>query len=122
MLLLAVDGELSPAVALDRWVGSAVVLGLPINFTVLVNPGISASWEWRYSGVVLGSGPLAATVSGSRVNGTIFTTGGAAFQPGVCCRPCNFTGTITGNRVDGTFDPVSCSDDGTGGTFTLVKQ
>jgi hypothetical protein len=124
LVTLAVDGEMSPAAALDRWTGTAVVQGFVVNFTVLVNPGVGASWEWRFNNVVLGNGPLAAFVSGSRVTGTIFTTGGAVFQPGVCCRPCNFSGTITGNRVDGVFDPRTCGDDGTGGggSFTLTKQ
>jgi hypothetical protein len=118
-VLLAVDGGISLAPALDRWAGTAVLGGIPVGFIVLVNPGIGASWEWRFGGVQLGSGFLAASVSRSTVNGTLFTTGGAIFEPGVCCRPCNFTGSIAGNRVDGTFDAVSC--DGSG-TFVLVKQ
>lgn len=75
--------------------------------------------EWRFAGIVLGSGPLAASVSGSTVNGSLFLTGGVAFEPGSVFAPCNFTGTIAGNRVDGTFDPASC---GGTGTFVLVKQ
>lgn len=120
IFLLGVDGEVSPAAALDRWVGTAILGGIPVGFTVLVNPGIGASWDWRYQGVQLASGSLAATVSGSSVKGTAFTTGGAIYQPGLCCAPCNFSGTIVGNRVDGAFDPVSCG--GGGGTFFLLKQ
>lgn len=119
VLLLAVDGGLSPAAALDRWVGTALIQGIPVGFTILVNPGIGASWEWRFQGIQVASGPLAATVTGSRVNGTLITTGGAIYEPGVCCRPCLFSGSIAGNRVDGTFDPVSCEG---AGTFTLIKR
>ena len=118
-LLITVDGGISPAAAVDRWVGTAVIEGFPIAFTVLVNPGDGASWEWRYQGIQLGTGPLSATISGSRVNGTLVTTGGAIFEPGVCCRPCFFSGTIAGNSVTGSFDPVSCEGNG---SFTLVKQ
>jgi hypothetical protein len=123
-LLLVLDGQVSRAAALDRWVGSAAFSDSvpPADFIVLVNPGVSASWEFRFRGVVIGSGPLAATVSGSRVVGTLYTTGGAVVRSGTCCRPCNFRGTIVGNRVDGTFDPATCSDDGAGGAFTLIKQ
>lgn len=119
IFLLAVDGGVSPAAAVDRWAGTAVIEGTPVAFTVLVNPGVSASWEWRYQGVQLASGSLSATVSGSTVNGTAFTTGGVIYQPGVCCAPCNFSGTIAGNRVDGTFDVATC---GGAATFTLIKQ
>jgi hypothetical protein len=125
VLFLALDGELSRAAALDRWVGSAIPdqTGLPpLDFIVLVNPGVSATWQWRLQGTVIASGPLGATVSGSRVNGTLYTTGGLAVQSGTCCRPCNFRGTMIGNQVNGTFDPASCSDDGTAGAFVLIKQ
>jgi len=39
--LLAVDGELSRAAALDRWVGQVVLLasGFVLDFIVLVDPG-----------------------------------------------------------------------------------
>ncbi len=89
------------------------------DFIVLVNPGVSASFEWRFRNIQIFTGPLAATVSGSTVTGTMFPTGGVATQQGLCCRPCNFRGTIVGNRVDGTVDPVSCGGEG---SFTLVKQ
>jgi hypothetical protein len=105
-LLLAVDGGTSPAVALDRWVGTVVINGVPINFTVLINPGVSAAWEWRFGGVQLASGFLSATVSGSSVSGTLFMTGGALFQPGI--PPCNFSGTVSGTHAEGTADPVTC--------------
>lgn len=121
--VLAVDGEVSRTEALDRWVGVATISGegvvLPVDFTILVNPGVSATWEWRFRGVQLGSGPLAATVSGSRVDGILFVAGGLMAQDPLCCVPCNFTGTMAGNRVDGTFDPNSC---GGTGTFFIVKQ
>jgi hypothetical protein len=121
IFMLAVDGEVSRSEALDRWAGTAQVsaggLSAPFDFIVLVNPGVGASWEWKFLGVSIMSGPLAATVNGSKVEGTAFVTGGAAFTPGI--PPCNFTGTIAGNRVDGAFDPVSC---GGTGTFFLIKQ
>ena len=107
-LLLAVDGGISPAAAVDRWVGSVVLNGTPVDFIVLVNPGVSASWEWRFRGVQLASGFLDASVSGSTVKGTLFTTGGAVYQPGVCCRPCSFSGRIIGNHAEGTTDAASC--------------
>jgi hypothetical protein len=120
VLWVVVDGEVSPAAAIDRWVGNAVgPQGITLAFTVLVDPGRSASWEWRFGNLQVASGPLAATVSGSTVKGTLFLTGGAIFDPPFCCRPCNFSGTIAGNRVDGVFDPVSCEGEG---TFFLVKQ
>jgi hypothetical protein len=121
IFVLAVDGGVSRTEALDRWVGTAVAsaggITVSFDFIVLVNPGIGASWEWRFLGVQILSGSLAATVSGSTVNGTAFVTGGVAFVPGIL--PCNFTGNIAGNRVDGTFDPASCGGEG---TFVLVKQ
>jgi hypothetical protein len=117
--LLAIDGAVSTAAAVDRWVGTAVLNGIALNFTVLVNPGDGASWEWRYRGTLLAGGPLAAFVSGPQVNGTLYTTGGAVASAN-CCSPCNFSGTIAGNRVDGSLDPITCG--GGGGTFTLIKQ
>ena len=125
VFIFAVDGEFSRTEALDRWVGTANIsaqgVTLPVVFTVLVNPGVGASFEWRFRNVQIFTGGLGATVSGSRVTGTLFPTGGAAAQADpLCCRPCNFKGTIVGNRVDGTFDPVSCGGDG--GTFFLEKQ
>jgi hypothetical protein len=123
VVVLAVDGGVSRTEALDRWVGTAVVSAdgesFSLDFIVLVDPGRGASWEWRFRGVQLMSGPLAAFVSDSTVNGTLFVTGGLAAQDPLCCAPCNFSGTIAGNRVDGVFDPVSC---GGTGTFVLVKQ
>lgn len=121
------DGGLSRTEALDRWVGTAVVSAsgqtAAFDFIVLVDPGRSASFEWRFRNVQVFSGPLAATVFGSTVTGTLFPVGGLATRlDSTCCRPCNFSGTIVGNRVDGTFDPVSCTDDGSGGTFFLIKQ
>jgi hypothetical protein len=120
---LAVDGGLSPAEATDRWVGTLVAsangLSAPFVFIVLVNPGVSASFEWRFQNAQILTGGLAATVSGSTVTGTMFPTGGVAAQQALCCRPCNFRGAIVGNRVDGTLDPVSCGGEG---TFFLVKQ
>ena len=121
ILGLAVEGGVSRTEALDRWVGTAVASAggqtVAFDFIVLVNPGVSASWEWKFRGVQILSGPLAATVNGSTVNGTAYSAGGVAFVPGI--PPCRFTGTIAGNRVDGTFDPVSC---GGTGTFFLIKQ
>jgi len=121
ILVLAVEGGVSRSEAVDRWEGIAVASAggqtVAFNFIVLVNPGVSASWEWRFRGVQLLSGPLAATVNGSTVNGTAYSAGGVAFVPGI--PPCNFTGVIAGNRVDGTFDPVSC---GGQGSFFLIKQ
>jgi hypothetical protein len=117
--LLALDAALSPASAADRWVGTVQGDGVTLGFTVVVNPGDGASFQWTFGRTVIASGPLAATVSGSRVNGTLFTTGGIVFKPGVCCRPCNFSGTIFGNTVNGSLDPVSC--DGSA-TFSLSKQ
>jgi hypothetical protein len=123
IFLLAVDGGVSPADALDRWVGTAEIssegVTFPVTFTVLVNPGVGASWEWRYLNRVLGSGPLAATVSGSRVTGQLFLTGGLAFDPTSIFLPCSFRGTLTGNQVQGTFDEAPC---GGTGTFLLTKQ
>jgi hypothetical protein len=123
VVILAVDGGVSRTEALDRWVGTAAVSAdgeiIPFVFIILVDPGKGASWEWRYRGVQIMGGPLAATVSGSTVNGTLFVAGGLAAQDPLCCAPCNFSGTIAGNRVDGVFDPVSC---GGTGTFVLVKQ
>ena len=125
IFVLAVDGEVSRTEALDRWVGTATIsaegITVPLDFTVLVDPGRGASWEWRFRGISLASGPLAATVSGSNVNGQLFLTGGLAFDPNdpASFVPCNFSGSIAGNRVDGVFDPVSC---GGTGTFVLVKQ
>jgi hypothetical protein len=117
------DGANSSAAALDRWVGTVSNGVRFLNFEVLVDPGNGASFQWRGQGnVLVASGPLSASVSGSRVDGTLFTTGGLIFVPGECCRPCNFSGTITGNRVDGTLDPISCTDDGSALVFTLVKQ
>ena len=122
---LAVDGAVSRTEALDRWVGTATVssegITLTFDFTVLVDPATGgASWEWRYAGVVVASGPLSASVSGSTVNGSLFFTGGTAFDvaPGDYT-PCNFTGTIVGNQVNGTLDQGSC---GGTGTFVLAKQ
>jgi len=124
IFILAVDGGVARTEALDRWVGtltgSAEGITVPFDFTVLVNPGVGASFEWRFRSVQIFSGSLAASVSGSRVNGTMFFTGGLAVQSdSLCCRPCNFSGTITGNRVDGTLDSVSC---GGAGIFFLIKQ
>lgn len=123
IFLLAIDGEVSRAAAVDRWVGTAQIsadgITVPVAFTVLVNPGVGASWEWRYRNALLGSGPLAATVSGSRVNGQLFLTGGLAFDPSSFFVPCNFSGSLTGNQVQGTFDEASC---GGNGTFVLIKQ
>jgi hypothetical protein len=120
---LALDSGLSPAEASDRWVGTLLLSAngttAPFDFIVVVNPGVSASFEWRFQNLQIFTGALAAAVSGSTVTGTMFPTGGLATQQALCCRPCNFRGTIVGNRVDGTLDPVSC--DGVG-TFFLVKQ
>jgi hypothetical protein len=115
-LILVVDGGVSQSEAVDRWVGTAIIaaegLTVPVDFIVLVNPGVSASWEWKFNRVHILGGPLAATVSGSKVVGTLFTAEALV-------APCNFSGTIVDNRVDGVFDPVSC---GGQGTFFLVKQ
>ena len=122
-VLLAVDGGVSRAAALDRWVGTIAFAtsGLTVDFIVLVDPGTSASFEWRYRNVKIFTGALAANVFGSTVTGTLFPTGGLAVESDpLCCRPCNFRGSIAGNRVDGTMDPVSCG--GGGGTFFLIKQ
>jgi hypothetical protein len=123
VVVLAIDGGFSRTEALDRWTGTAVVtaqgVSVPVNFTVLVNPGVSASWEWRVGSLLLGSGPLAATVSGSNVSGQLFLTGGLAFDPNSLFLPCGFRGTIAGNQVQGTFDEASC---GGSGNFVLVKQ
>jgi hypothetical protein len=122
-ILLAVDGAVSRTEALDRWTGTAVIsangLSAPVNFIVLVNPGVGASWEWRVGSVVLGSGPLAAPVSGANVSGQLFLTGGLTFEPNAIFLPCGFRGTIAGNQVQGTFDETSC---GGSGNFVLVKQ
>src|SRR5262245_29719459 len=84
VVLFSVDGEISQAAAIDRWVGtanlSALGFSVPVGFTVLVNPGKGASWEWRFQGTPILTGPLSASVSGSRVTGTLFSTGGAAFE------------------------------------------
>ena len=121
VFMLLVDGEFRRTEALDRWTGVATAtaggITVPFNFIVLVNPGIGASWEWRFQNVQILSGFLDATVSGTKVQGAAFSTGGAAFTPGI--PPCKFSGTIIGNRVDGTFDPVSCGGEG---TFVLIKQ
>ena len=124
ILVLAVDGGVSRTEALDRWVGtlvgSAEGISVPLTFIVLVDPGRGASFEWRFGSVQVFTGSLAAYVSGSTVTGTLFPTGGLAVQNDpLCCRPCNFRGSIAGNRVDGTLDPASC---GGAGTFFLVKQ
>lgn len=120
VLIMAVEGGISSAAAVDRWVGSIVLEGIPFTFIVLVNPGVSASWEWRFSGVQIASGFLSASVSGSTVKGTLFTTGGAVTQTATpCCRPCNFSGTIAGNHAEGTVDPVTC--DGSA-SWSLDKQ
>jgi hypothetical protein len=120
---LAIGGAVSPTEALDRWVGTATIsaggIATPLDFTVLVDPGRGASWAWRSGSTEVASGPLAAYVSGSTVNGTLFTTGGLAARDPLCCAPCNFSGTIAGNRVDGVFDPGSCKGEG---AFFLVKQ
>jgi hypothetical protein len=110
---------MSPAVALDRYVGTSDLGGVTTDLTVLVEPGVGASWTARFRNVVLASGPLAAFVSGSTVEGILFITGGVVVQDPLCCRPCRFTGTITGNRVDAVFDEASC---GGPGTFVLTKQ
>ena len=120
----AVDGELSRAAALDRWVGQVVLLasGFVLDFIVLVDPGKGASFEWRSQGVVIFSGPLAAQVSGSRVTGTLYPFGGTATNNPNCCQPCKFSGAISGNRVDGTLDPATCTSNGVIDPFFLVKQ
>jgi hypothetical protein len=121
--LLAVDGVLSLAAALDRWVGTVNFPEGFLAFVVLVDPGKGASFEWRgRNNILVASGSLIGAVSGSRVDGTLFTTGGVIFRPGVCCRPCNFIGTITGNTVNGALDADSCSDRGVAAPFSLVKQ
>jgi hypothetical protein len=116
VLFLVVDGSVSKSEAADRWVGTAVISAsgttIPVDFIVLVNPGVSASWEWKYFGVHVLGGALAATVNGSRVTGTLFTSDALV-------APCNFSGTINGNHVDGTFDSNSC---GGNGTFFLNKK
>jgi hypothetical protein len=117
--LLAVDGGMSTAAAVDRWQGTIVIGGNPIAFTVLINPGVSATWEWRFRGVQLASGFLTASVSGSTVTGTLFTTGGVVFQPGACCAPCNFSGTVNGNQAQGTGDAATC---GEASPWVLTKQ
>jgi hypothetical protein len=123
VVVLALAGGVSRTEALDRWSGPAVVSAegttIQFDFNVLVDPGKSASWEWRFRAVQIASGPLAAYVSGSTVTGTLFITGGLAARDPLCCAPCNFSGTIAGNRVDGVFDPGSC---GGTGTFVLTKQ
>jgi hypothetical protein len=119
--LLAIDGEVFRAEALDRWSGIAVASAggrtAAFQFNVFVEPGVGASWEWRFAGVQILSGPLSAAVSGSAVQGAAFVTGGVGFVPGI--PPCKFSGTIAGNRVDGVFDPDSC---GGTGSFFLIKQ
>src|SRR5262245_22643956 len=80
LIMLAADGGASQADALDRWVGTAVLSGdgrsVLVDFIVLVEPGVSASWQWKFRNHVIASGPLSANVSGSTVTGTRFITGG----------------------------------------------
>ena len=54
-MLFALDGRLAPAEAFDRWVGNVTLLnaGVILDFIVLVDPGKSASFEWRSRGVVI---------------------------------------------------------------------
>lgn len=123
-VLFAVDGELSRAAALDRWVGQVALLasGVVLGFIVIVDPGKNASFEWRSRNAVVFSGPLSAQVSGSRVTGTLYPFGGTATAAPDCCQPCKFSGTISGNRVDGTLDPATCTSNGVVDPFFLVKQ
>jgi hypothetical protein len=116
--LLAVDGAISPAAAVDRWVGTFFLNGPAITFTVLVNPGGGATWEWRRGSIQFATGPLQAGVLGSQVRGTLIVTGGV-IAGGTCCRPCDFTGTLSGNRFDGALDADTC---GATAPFTLIKQ
>ena len=124
LVMLAVDGEVSRTEALDRWVGTLTIsangVTAVLDFIVVIDPGTSASFEWRFRGVLLASGPLSATVSGSYVSGTMYFTGGLITQTPGCCVPCNFTGTIAGNSASGTGDPTTCGADG--GTWVLVKR
>lgn len=124
VIMLAVDGGISRTEALDRWVGTAVLSAdgqsILVDFIVLVNPGVSASWEWRLRNRVIGSGPLAADVSGSTVRGTLFFTGGLLTQDPLCCRACIFSGTIAGNSANGTYDSSTCGGDNS--TWSLAKQ
>jgi hypothetical protein len=127
ILTVVLDGTASKTEALDRWVGPLVLSDgdqtVILDFIVLVDPGRGASFEWRFRSTQIFTGGLAANVSGSSVTGTLFPTGGLAVASDpLCCAPCNFRGTIVGNRVDGTLDPRSCSDGGGTGTFTLTKQ
>jgi hypothetical protein len=110
VLMLAVDGEVSRAEAVDQWVGTITISGQPLDFLVFVNPGVSASFEWKFRNVVVASGPLAATVSGSKVQGTLYFTGGLVAQDPLCCAPCNFAGEIVGNTASGSSDEASCGE------------
>ena len=110
VLILAVDGEVSRAEAVDQWVGTITISGRAIDFLVFVNPGVSASFEWRLRNVLIASGPLAATVSGSKLRGTLYFTGGAVAQDPTCCAPCNFSGIIIGNTASGSSDEASCGE------------
>ena len=123
-MLFALDGRLAPAEAFDRWVGNVTLLnaGVILDFIVLVDPGKSASFEWRSRGVVIFSEPLAADVAGSKVSGTLYPAGGTATNDPSCCIPCRFTGTISGNRVDGALDPATCTDNGQLDPLFLIKQ
>jgi hypothetical protein len=123
-LIIVAMGGLSASAAPDLFVGTATAtapefpgLVITFNFNVDVQPG-NVTWEWRFRNVQVESGVLSASVNGSTVSGTLSILGGAATQSGLCCRPCNFTGVISGNQVDGRFDEVSC---GGSGTFHLVR-
>ena len=121
--MLAINGQVSGTEALIQWVGTATISANGktevVDFTVDIRTGKEAGFQWRSRSLdlVLARGPIFATVSGSTVNGEMRFVGGSLFN---CCRVCNFTGVIAGNRVDGTFDQASCGGDG--GTFTLFRS
>jgi hypothetical protein len=126
ILALVVDGGVSRAEALDEWSGPLVLTSAGasrvLTFKVLVDPGKSASFEWLSESLQIFAGPLLATVSGSTVTGRLIPTSGLALQIPDCCRPCDFTGIILGNQVNGTLDPESCASNTGTGTFTLFKR
>jgi hypothetical protein len=122
--MLLVDGQVSRSEAVDKWVGTltGTVNGVTatFDFIVFVNPGVSASFEWRFRNTLLASGPLAATVSGSRVSGIMFFTGGLIAQDPLCCTPCTFSGQIVGNTASGTASKDQCGGD-VDSTWQLTK-
>lgn len=114
LLMVVVVGVTASEAQVTRFVGTATLTAdgvtFAVDFLVTLAPPTSFTWEWSFRGVVILSGVLSGTQVGSNVSGTLFAAG---------LRPCHFTGVITGNRVDGTFDPVSC---GGTGTFVLFRQ